>query len=310
MRKTLLLILSVFLIFSVTGCKDNTLSEEDIREVIEENALNILNEENCGYKGEEEELEIDNITIEKSNIFEDDASADVFLKLKGDKINAEFYYRFDLVREKKEWKLKKVKNYKSYVIMPAEGISNTEVMEFLEEKYSDEYAFKLKSNEFDDKKRICSVSAEFIKEGSLSNSEGTVDIKYIFDEKSKEWAADEIKENLTKTEDFGMEGQWRFKDGVYFYRINIEKKNEETVELSYIVSEYESVIDTAEFEESLTLSITPNNDRVYIEPFEIINEEEKIHTMLYSDEDGLYFCTDYMSEYEKVNLSRYIEKTY
>ena len=95
-----------------------------------------------------------------------------------------------------------------------------------------------------------------------------------------------------------------------FYRINIEKKDEETAEISYIVSEYESVIDTAEFEESVVVAITPNNDRDYIEPFEIINEEEKINLMLYSDEDGLYFCTDYMSEYEKANLPRYTDKTY
>ena len=144
MKKAILLILTVFLVFSVTGCKDNTLSEEDIRKVIEENALNVLNEENCGYKGEETELEIYNITIEKSNIFENDASADAMLELKGDKINAKFYYRFDLTKEKKVWKMKNFKNYKSYVIMPAEGVSNTEVMEFLEEKYSDEYKFKLK----------------------------------------------------------------------------------------------------------------------------------------------------------------------
>ncbi len=310
MRKIFLIILCVLTLVSLTGCKENTLNEEDILLIIEENSLNFLNEDNCGYKGEEAELDVENIVIEKSNIFKDDASADAKVELKGDDIKVEFYYRFDLAKEKKVWKLKDFKNYKSYVIIPLKGVDNEEALEILEDEYFSEYTFTIKSNEFDEKEKICKVKAEFIKENDISKSKGVVDIKYIFDEKTLKWVYDSKKESVTDTEEFNPEGQWRFNDDVYFYRIDIKMTDDETAQINSVVSEYESVVDTAEFEQSAVLSITPNDDRLYIEPFMVQKGEEKINVMLYLDNSSLYFCTDYMSEYKKANLSRYTDKTY
>jgi len=84
----------------------------------------------------------------------------------------------------------------------------------------------------------------------------------------------------------------------------------ETAKVSVIASEYESVVDTAAFQQETDVILTQNKGDLYIEPIEVELLEDTATLMLCIKKDGLYFATDQSGEYQKANLPRYTQNEY
>ena len=175
MKKLFLFLMSIISIFLLFGCSDkNTLTEEDVKTVIEENNLNTLNFETCGYSGRDITLEIENITIEKSDIHEDEASCDAKVLLTNDLLEAELFYRFDLRKEKDGWKMTDFKNYSKYTLAPFEGINDETTIEDAKNSFSDNYIYTIDSNSFDEEALSCTVAVSYTGKSDVGELSGTL----------------------------------------------------------------------------------------------------------------------------------------
>ncbi|MBO5452986.1 MAG: hypothetical protein J6A69_03360 [Clostridia bacterium] len=306
MKKIFLVLMVFCVIFSLSGCKKNALTEADMMSVVNENGLNVLNAENCGFKGDELTLKVSKVNIEKSNVFEDDASCDIEVLLEGDEVNAKLYYRCDLTKAKKGWTLKTVKNYQRFVLMPIKGVDDATALEEIENEYPLCDKFVIESNTFDEENRSCEVVASFERENEISVASGKITCKYVFDEKELEWVRKSCQEDVEKVGKWTPHGKWYFTDDKYFYCIEItdfsEKK--ENAKINVVASEHKSVVYTADFQQTADVLVTADNNRIYFEPFDVEIGEETVSLMLCLREEALYFHTDNTDDYEKVNLTR------
>lgn len=311
--KKILFLLSIIFIFLLFGCSHkNNLTEEDIKTVIEENNLNTLNFENCGYKGEDIPLEVESVTIEKSNINKDEASCDTKVILANDLVEAELFYRFDLIKEKDGWKMTDFKNYGKYTLAPFEGIDDETALEDAKNAFSEDYSYTIDSNSFDEETLSCTVAVSYTGKSDVGELSGTLTLTYSFDTDTLEWNLDTINEEVSHMDSWNPEGQWRFKDANYYYRINISHLDfeNETAKVKVTASEYESVVDTASFQQEADVILTKIKDDIYLEPIEVELLEDTVNLMLCIKKDSLYFATDRSGEYQKANLPRYSKNEY
>lgn len=312
MKKLIILFIGAILILS--GCGQTEFTVEEMEEIVQREELFVLTEENSPIRQKSVmETEFDSVEIIQSKITGNDASADIKVTVTGENYSADVFYRLDLKKEKGDWVISTKKNHKQTVVVPLSALSAEEAALEIENLYEDkDYNFSFEKMDYD--KETFIANAEFLFESSseVSESEGIVTAEFEFSEKTAEWVLTNTNEEDVKVTSWHPEGQWRFNDYTYYFKVYINELDTEKgfASLKAFASEYESVADTSDYVFTGTVPINVSEQGVYFDEIEIpLDETNYVKLKLCVRYDNLYFTTDSSSQYKEVNMSRYTSKS-
>jgi hypothetical protein len=311
MKRVFLLFVVLICLFA-SGCKKNeNITPEEIKQAVLSSRLNYLNSQNCDFSGKEIEANLEEVVIEKAKREKNFASADVCLKVSYEKAKGEIFYRLDLKKEKDGWVVNSFKNHKRLKVYPSSEPDKDFVIKETENLYNNDYKLSFSEVQSDLEGQTCRVLFDFEASTQVAESYGQISSDFVFSDTTLQWVLDNTNIENQKVKAWHPEGQWRFKDSKYYYKVYISGLDSEgqTMDVKIIASEYESVIDTADYLSVETLPVAWG-DEIYSENISLDLAEETINVRLLIKGDGLYFSTNTSPEFEKVNLSRYTSKEY
>lgn len=314
MKRTLFLIMIMLLCFTLSGCGQTEFTTDEMEEIVLREELHVLTDENSPFRGPDEmPSEFDSVEIIQSKISGNDASADISVSVLGDNFKGNVFYRLDLKKQKGQWNITTKKNHKQTKIVPLSAPSAEMVAEEIEKLYEDkDYNFSFSKIDYD--KENYTAKAEFLFESGseVSESNGIITADFEFSEKTAQWVLGGTNEENVKVTSWHPEGQWRFNDYTYYFKLYINELDLEnnTASLKVVASEYESLTDTSPYAYSETVSVTVSEQGIYFDEIEIpLDETRSVKLKLCVRYDNLYFTTNSSNQYKEVNMSRYTSKT-